>query len=78
MNDYDFLISKLKSMQIQGFNRSEIIDEWQKGSSNALICLEQKLVWAFLKNDSSEIKLLKFQIRNLQSLDKTINKGLLE
>lgn len=45
---------------------------------NALLCLEQKLIWAHLKYDSVEIKTIKSQIKKLQTLDKTINKGLFE
>jgi metal-responsive CopG/Arc/MetJ family transcriptional regulator len=78
MNDYEFFVSKLKSMQIQGINKNEIIEEWKLGLPNALPYLEQSLVVAVLKGDSEEIKTIKHKIKNIKTLDKTIIKGLLE
>ena len=65
-------------MQVQGYSQSVIIDEWKKGLADAVISLNQSLVWAVTKNNKAEIKTVKAQLNKIKTLEKTIKTGLLE
>jgi len=78
MNAYEFLISKLKAMQVQGYPQSVIIDEWEKGLADSVISLNQSLCWAVIKGNKAEIKTVKAQLSKIKTLDKTIKTGLLK
>jgi hypothetical protein len=78
MNVVDLFIHKLKSMQIQGYRMSDIIDEWETGNLDALYYLEQKLVWALLESDDEEINSLNKKIKYIKNMKEYIVNGLLE
>ena len=78
MNAYEFLISKLKAMQVQGYPQSAIINEWKKGLPDSVISLNQSLFWAVIKGNTAEIKDIKTKLNKIKTLDKPIKTGLLE
>lgn len=78
MNPYEDLIYNLRSMQVQGYSKSDILDAWRETSSDVTQNLIHLLTFAVVSGDVPKIRLLKYQIKNIKNLDKTINKGLLE
>jgi hypothetical protein len=78
MNLYEMFIYKLRAMQVQGFKHSEIIDVWKTEMPEIIDFLDKSLLVAILKKDKKHIHVIRRQRQHLKTLDKTINKGLLE
>jgi hypothetical protein len=78
MNHYEFFLSKLKAMQLQGFSRSQILDEWSIGLGDVIEYLNKQLAVGVLTENVDEILKIRKQINHIKELDNTIKKGLLE
>jgi hypothetical protein len=78
MNDYDLFISSLKAMQLQGYARSKILDEWELGHPRVIENLKKDLVISILQNDVKKMKAIQSHIDRVKTLNKVINIGLLE
>jgi hypothetical protein len=78
MNLYDMFIYKLKAMQVQGFKNSEIMDVWKEEMPEIIEFLDKSLIIAMLKGDKKLQRLIRYQTQHIKTLDKVINKGILE
>jgi hypothetical protein len=78
MSAYDFLMEKLKAMQIQGISRQKIFEEWLNNKASVHQTLLRQLQISILKDDATSIKETKIKIQKLARFGKVIQQGLME
>jgi hypothetical protein len=78
MSAYSDFIEKLKALQLQGYPKQHIIDVALEGKNEVLIQLDKELIVAIMFEDKYVSRQLRWQMNEVNNLNKRIQKGLLE
>jgi hypothetical protein len=78
MSAYSYFIEKLKALQLQGYPKQHIIDVALEGKNEVLIQLDKELIVAIMSEDKYVSRQLRWQMNEVNNLNKRIQKGLLE
>ena len=78
MSSYSDFIEKLKALQLQGYPKQNIIDVALEGKNEILIQLDKELIVAIMSENKILVRRLRWQMNEVNNLNKRIQKGLLE